>query len=115
MYKAGQVRYVSSISKRREENDMWHHNVEARTLAEASNHRDYWDRQDLEYVAKHRDTLTDEVMAYALGRSYYAVVSIKQVLDQRLGAEVRVTERHRQETAPAYTFIGNDVPPGWND
>lgn len=93
----------------------WHHEVEARTLPMAENHRDYWEREDLEFVREFRDTATDEELAYALGRSYYAVVSIKHVLDERLAAEVRVTEKQRQTQARAYTFIGDDVPPGWND
>ena len=91
----------------------WQHKVEARTLVTADQHRELWSAEDLEFVAAFRDTCTDEELAYALGRSYYAIASIKQTLDARLGAPRRVTERQRVAATRAYTFIDGDVPPGW--
>lgn len=91
----------------------WAHRVEAATLAEAGHHRDDWSHDDLLFVAKHADHMTDEELAYRLGRSYYAIASIKQVIEERLSKPARLTERQRIDRAPVYTFVGNDVPPGW--
>jgi hypothetical protein len=91
----------------------WAHRVEAETLKTADNHRETWDLDDLEFVAAFRDETNDEELAVTLGRSLYAVQSIKRVLDERITREVAVRNVTRTETG--WTFIGDDVPPGWND
>lgn len=91
----------------------WAHKVEARTLAEAEKHREEWTQADLEFVAAFRDECTDEELALTLGRSYYAISSIKEVLDERLFRPRHTTERQRVAAAPTYTFVDGDVPPGW--
>ena len=95
--------------------DSWNSRVEARTLATAENHREVWTNADLEFVAAFRDEATDEELAVTLGRSYYAIASIKRVLDERMGrvVENRVTAQDRVRSARTYTFIDGDVPPDW--
>jgi hypothetical protein len=89
----------------------WQAKVEAGTLVTADNHREVWETEDLEFVAAFRDDESDESLAYALGRSYYAITAIKRVLDERLTKEVAArAAASRQRT---YTFIDGDVPEDW--
>jgi hypothetical protein len=91
----------------------WDQKVEQRTLVTADNHRELWDDDDLAFVAAFRDDATNEELAVTLGRSLFAITSIKQVLDERIAKQVAERRRAQRPSQRAYTFIDGDVPPGW--
>lgn len=78
----------------------------------ASEHRMPWDGEDVEMVSVMGTEVPVEELALALGRTVYAVENVKQAL--REGTKVG-GGRRRSEAAqtPSYTFLGDDVPPGW--
>lgn len=92
---------------------VWQAKVEANTLATAKNHRSTWTSDDLEFVAAFRDEATDEELAIALGRSYFAIASIKRELDERMTKSVEERTVSTQRREKGWTFVGDDVPPGW--
>lgn len=93
----------------------WATEVEQRTLKTADNHKEIWDVEDLEFVAAFAADSTDEELALTLGRSLYAIQSIKKVLDERINREVAARRTEARATERGYTFIDGDYPPGWND
>ena len=91
----------------------WQANVESRTLITADNHREIWDIEDLEFVAAFRETESDESLAIALGRSYFAITAIKRILDERITKEIAERRIQERKNGKTYTFIDGDVPPDW--
>lgn len=90
----------------------WARRVEASTLVTADQHREEWSQEDLEFVAAFRNEASDEELATTLGRSLYAIWSIKHVLDERLGRRRPLTERQRLARAEGFDFV-TTFPPGW--
>ena len=94
--------------------------IEQNPLLEATEHRQPWSNEDLEFVIEMTDVETDEDIALALGRTLYALWAIQHriksgdlVLDEARKREAQAARTRREERA--YTFIGDDVPPGWWD
>ena len=75
----------------------WGVRVNERTLLHATNHRDE----------------SNEYLADTLGRSLFAIQSIKTILDERLKRSVarRKTEARRNQ---GFDYV-NTFPPGWFD
>lgn len=87
-----------------------------RTLAFADAWGEPWSPNEVEFVQAFTDDATDEEIAVTLGRSLYAIWSIQSRLrtgDLDFDRATRVTTSARVAQAPTYTFIGDDVPPGW--
>jgi hypothetical protein len=79
----------------------------------ARNHGEGWSPSDVAVVAEAPAITVD--LAEALGRTEYALQNVRQLL--RNGGHVgssRVAPV-RPLSERVYTFIGDDVPPGWND
>lgn len=91
----------------------WAAEVEQRTLATADNHRETWDVEDLEFVAAFANSASNEELAVTLGRSLYAIQSIKNVIDERVRREVAKRNVAARQSERGYTFIDGDYPPGW--
>jgi len=89
--------------------------AQGRTVGKATHHREPWAVTEIELVVETREIPAEEV-AETLGRTLYAIQWARHALDAGLpiggGAEPVQPATSRQR---AYTFIGDDVPPGWND
>lgn len=93
-----------------------------RTLADASNWGETWTVEDVEFVVEFTDDVKDEELALTLGRSLYAIWALQhRVRHEGFAGVVASVEASQIARARAsrvevgYTFIGDDVPPGWND
>lgn len=87
---------------------------QGRTLGSAKNHQEPWASVEIEWVVETRDVPAEEV-AEILGRTLYAVQNARYALDHGIpigGGSAPQAPTSRQRT---YTFVGDDVPPGWND
>lgn len=58
----------------------WARARQGETQAQATNHRDTWTLTDLEFVEAFRDDVSDTELATALGRTLYAIWSIKAAI-----------------------------------
>lgn len=93
--------------------NVWTQRAQARTLITADNWGQPWDAEEIEMVGTFGDTTAEE-LALALGRTVYAVNAVREALrlgDKVGGGRARVIAR----AEVGYTFIGDDVPPGWWD
>lgn len=86
--------------------------AQSRTLLEANAWGEPWAGFELDLVREFGED-TAEDLATALGRTVYAVQSIREAI--RRGEPVGGGNRPTPRPQPAYTFIGSDVPPGWLD
>lgn len=88
---------------------------QGRTETMATSHREPWAQVEVDLVIETRDIPAVEV-AEALGRTLYAIQWARHALDTGLplggGNEPAKPASSRDR---AYTFIGDDVPPGWRD
>lgn len=97
----------------------WAERTQGVTLVTATERGERWTRDDLEFVVAMTETERDEDIAVALGRTLFAIWNIQFRLTHE-GVEGVVASQER--TTPVrplsnrtYTFIGDDVPAGWND
>lgn len=91
--------------------------AQARTTTCAESNGDAWETSDIEFVIAFTDDARDEDIAIALGRTLYAVWSV-QTRIRNDGIDATRTfyaRRNVTRVERSYTFIGDDVPPGWND
>jgi hypothetical protein len=78
------------------------HRSQAITLPVATEHRETWVREDLEFVQMFTDE-RDEDLALALGRTLYAIRSIRAVIDERIERDrLRRASRPRELTITSY-------------
>lgn len=82
--------------------------AQARTLGTAVNWGEGWAKDELEIVASFPDETAEE-LARTLGRTVYAVQSVREALAKGL---VDATGRRRPKPAPAFRFT---FAAGWND
>lgn len=98
----------------------WANRVQATTLATATAYKQRWETDDLELVVEFTETVSDEDLALVLGRSLYAIWNIQYRLRHE-GVEgvLQASKVDATQVRPlsnrVYTFVGDDVPPGWND
>ena len=84
--------------------ETWAARVESNTLATAEHHREPWTRDEIEFVVTFTDVERDEDIAYALGRSLYAVWAIQQagfkaVIAKQTATEGAFSDIFRQNSA----------------
>ncbi len=60
--------------------DLWTARTQAVTIANASKHGEGWTSADLEFVTAFSDDVTNEELALSLGRTLFAIASIKQAI-----------------------------------
>lgn len=97
--------------------------AQQRTLATADKWGQPWTCADVDYIMAHTDSMTDEQLATGLGRTLAAIWNMQHRIISEGAAGVAATlraGRTRAVATPArvertYTFVGDDVPPGWND
>jgi hypothetical protein len=92
----------------------WAARVEGATLVTADHHRETYTRDELELIVAFTDDATDEEIAYALGRSLYAIWSIQARI--RSG-EIDVATPRRVNPAMierSYDYV-TTFPPGHFD
>lgn len=87
--------------------NMWAATVQEGTLLEATNRKQLWNREDLEYVVQHTDFETDEQLALATGRTLYAIWSIQH----RIAAGELTMESIAEQFAPKPVIV-RDMCPG---
>lgn len=88
--------------------------AQGRTLTQAKNHREPWSQIEIDLLVDCADE-TAEAVAEVLERTLYAVTNARYYLAHGMpigGGAAPVAPASRVR---AYTFIGDDVPPGWND
>ncbi len=56
---------------------LWAHRVQEGTLLDATQRNQRWTREALEYVVTHTDTESDEELAFATGRTLYAIWAVQ--------------------------------------
>jgi hypothetical protein len=90
--------------------------AQGRTLTTAKNHRAPWDGVEIDLLVSCPDERAEDV-AYALERTLYAVQSARHQLatGQPIGGGNEPATAASSPRQQAWTFVGNDVPPGWND
>lgn len=95
----------------------WYDRTQGETLVTADAWGEPWTRSDLEIVQAFTNEVTDAELATTLGRSLAAIWSIQHRIANGEIDLTRATRRdaERHPLERAYTFIGDDVPPGWDD
>ncbi len=73
------------------------HRSQAITLPEADHHYESWTTAEIEFVETFSDDERDEDIATAIGRSLYAVRSLRTRLDDAKAAASRVRNLSRRE------------------
>lgn len=86
--------------------------AQARSLLTADHWGEPWSPGEIEIVQEFLDVPVEEV-AETLGRTVYAVYNARLALAR--GLALGGGERRRRPQERAYTFIGDDCPPGWRD
>lgn len=99
----------------------WATRVQSDTVSYATENGAPWERDDLMFVAEMTGVETDEDIAYATGRTLYAIWAIthrirRMGLDAVIACEgvARSNEATRRANAPTYDFV-TTFPVGWND
>lgn len=89
--------------------------AQGRTLIKAKNHREPWSQVEVDLLLECADEKV-EVIAEVLERTLYAVTNARYLLahGQPLGGGHGTVQVSTSRTR-AYTFIGDDVPPGYRD
>lgn len=88
--------------------------IEGETLVTADNHRESYTRDELEMIVAFTDDATDEEIAYALGRSLYAIWSIQSRIRR---GEIEIAAPRRVNPAlieRSYDYV-TTFPPGHFD
>lgn len=98
----------------------WARRTQGTTLVTATERGERWTRDDLDLVVAFTDDERDEDIAITLGRSLYAIWNIQNRLRHEgvegvIASYANDATRVRPLSSRTYTFIGDDVPPGWND
>lgn len=96
--------------------ETWAARVESNTLATAEHHREPWTRDEIEFVVTFTDVERDEDIAYALGRSLYAVWAIQHRIRSGELATPPATKRTKTTTQwdQGYDYV-TTFPPGYFD
>lgn len=98
----------------------WAQRVQSDCKASADHNGERWTTDEVRYIAEHTDVERDEDMAKELGRTLFAVWNLQHRLRTEgvegvLESFAREAAQVRPLSERVYTFIGDDVPPGWND
>lgn len=92
--------------------------VQGRTLATATSHRERWTVEDLDFVVAFTEEVRDEELALTLGRSLASIWNI-QFRIRHEGVEGVRDDVRRAQARVASREVGYDFvttfPPGWND
>lgn len=94
-------------------NDVWTERTQATTLANADRWGEVWTTQDLEFVEAFA-SLPDAEVAIALGRTLFAIQTIKHAIRAgRVSAGEGVARRRRVRDAGAYRGWVETMGDGW--
>jgi len=100
----------------------WAQARQGATLVTADSWGERWTRDDLEFVREFTATERDEDLAYALGRTLYALWAIQHriVTEGVEGVIAAYDARDKRDatlvrplSSRTYTFVGDDVPADW--
>lgn len=92
----------------------WAARIEGATLVTADHHRESWTRDELEFVTTFTNDARDEEIAYALGRSLYAIWAIQYRIRN---GEIEFTERTTPRVTQwdeGFDYV-TTFPPGYRD
>jgi hypothetical protein len=95
----------------------WYTRTQGMTVITADANGEPYTRDDLEFIAEFTNDATDADIALALGRTLAGIWNIQHRIKTGDIDLSRATRRDaiRHPLERAYTFIGDDVPMGWND
>lgn len=92
----------------------WAERIEGETLVVADAHRESWTTEDVDFVRAFTDDATDEEIAYALGRSLYAIWSIQSRIRSGEFDASRVRRIDPRKIERSYDYV-TTFPPGYFD
>jgi hypothetical protein len=94
----------------------WYERVQGATKTEATANGEAWDAESLEMVIAFTNEVTDEDLAFTLGRTLASITNIQYRLRHEGVDPVRAAYAARNVVARevGYDFV-NTFPVGWND